>query len=49
VRPSLYGVKAGGEEGDEERDEEEGIGMGRFSERVILECEECGERLVLRL
>jgi hypothetical protein len=45
VRPSLYGVKAGGEEGDEE----EGIGMGRFSERVILECEECGERLVLRL
>jgi hypothetical protein len=45
VRPSLYGVKAG----CEERDGEEGIGMGRFSERVILECEECSERLVLRL
>ncbi len=24
-----------------------GIGMGRLSERVVLMCEECGERIVL--
>jgi hypothetical protein len=24
-----------------------GIGMGRLSERVVLLCEECGERIVL--
>jgi hypothetical protein len=28
-------------------DKEAGIGMGRTSGRVILICEECGERLVL--
>jgi hypothetical protein len=41
MRLSLYAAKAGGE-GDEE-----GISMRRCSGRVILECQECGERLVL--
>jgi hypothetical protein len=42
IRSRVYGAKAGGEGG-----KEEGTGMGRSSGRVILECEECGERLVL--
>ena len=42
IRSRVYGAKAGGEGG-----KEEGMGMGRSSGRVILKCEECGERLVL--
>ena len=39
---SLYGAKADGE-----GNVEEGVSTRRSSERVILECEECGERLGL--
>ena len=42
MRLSLYGAKADGE-----GDVGEGMSMRCSSERVILECEECGERLVL--
>ena len=42
MRTSLYRIETGDEGG-----EEAGIGMERSTGRVILICEECGDRLVL--